>query len=185
MDDVLGLSIKKNELVQFPKKMVKFFLNLKTINADENKIVHLVYEDFKDHRKLEYLSLAGNEITTIDGNVFDEQLNLKYVDLRKNKLQFVGHDIKMPSIEINLLSNTCINESAQNPNQFLDLPYKLLKNCPPLIYHFEEELERRDNLLTSLKDEYPREVERISLLEFINEKIRTAFDDFSYNILKK
>lgn len=176
-DDVEAFDITKGTVIKFPQNLEKFFPNLKAIMVNNNLITHICNHDLISHPKLEILSLSGNRIVSLDGDLFDGLSNLKVILFETNLIKHIGHDIKFPKLKVNLMTNVCISKSASSKKDIESLQFEVLQVCPPQISQIEKELEHRDNLLTRLKNETEQTEVRVYSLERINARMRHAFDD--------
>lgn len=165
-DDVKGLKVTNQNLVQPLKNIDKVFLNLEQINFSSNKIESLVSSDLVVHKNLEHFVIDSNQITKLYRNIFNNLTNLKSFSMKNNKLESVQHDIELPlSISYYFESNTCISESATNVDTIKNLQIKFHKECPPTASQIEDSLSNRNNLLTSLSETNANLKNRLRTLE--------------------
>lgn len=125
------------QVKHMPKLVGAKFPNLKECRVVNCGLTAVRSHYFKDMRKVQYLLLNGNQITTIepgsfrdlvgafhlwlpdnmltslDGTVFDPMINLQLLDLKNNKIKFLSPStFKIPGgnlLVINLNSNVCID----------------------------------------------------------------------------
>lgn len=76
-----------------------------------------------------------NEITSIDGDLFQHNPLLRYVDFNVNQTQHVGNDLVKDLKDLEFLyffSNPCVNSYAiNNQTAFMWLNDQLPVLCPP------------------------------------------------------
>lgn len=177
IEDVEGFCLSSANLKRFPHLPEQFFPNLKAIATENNEITQISNADFSSHQGLKYLSLSGNSITSLNGDIFDGLTKLVSISFDKNLIKHIGHDIKLPTGYVNLNNNKCIQATASSKDEIDAFRLRLLVSCPPQLSQIETELEGRDNLLTRLRDENELTEARVNSLELINEQMRMAFDD--------
>lgn len=152
MEQVLGNALtnitgkhakdKKNSDVQFlnvnqtlpfiPLNISTFFKNLKGIQWWHSELQTISAIDLNQFPGLQTFSVYGNELTTIDGNLFDFTRKLKLIDFRYNLIEQVGasllnnlSDLK----EVNFIGNRCINVHADSSKKIKELINELPINC--------------------------------------------------------
>lgn len=71
---------------------------------------------FKNMRKLKILNLSGNTLTHIDNSLFENNLELRKIDLVANQLKIIDFDFtKLVRLTaLNLRNNDCIDEEYSN-----------------------------------------------------------------------
>lgn len=92
-------------------------------------------DDLKPFQNLLSLSLARNNLDTIDGNLFEYSKNLQVIDFNDNPLEHIGFDLfaNLEWLErANFTLCNCINFDALNPEQILKLNDMMPEECPPL-----------------------------------------------------
>lgn len=118
-----------------PKNLFRFFPNLMALAWNNYNLTKLTADDLKPWPLLAVLNLAFNSLTTLDGNLFENNLELRSVDLSNNQISSVGTDLLagLNHLETFLIGNNpCISFSATNPRMIEELKQRLRNACPPL-----------------------------------------------------
>lgn len=122
---------------RFPKGIGKFLPNLigLTVKASLDRVTN---EDLKGFPKLKILLLAGNRLTALDSNLFEEVPALEYLHLAHNKILDFGHDILKPLKHLKrvyVYNNVCMDKDQwscePNSKKWKELEEKMNENCPP------------------------------------------------------
>lgn len=131
----------------------EYFPNLRRLDLSNNVISSIGNIHLAPHKYLEDLNFSGNKITTFDSDVLYGMSNMRYASFSYNDLQYVGHDVILPSVGVYFERNTCIDMYAFNSAENTRLRFHLLVQCPPLISQIERSLESRGNLLTRVNED--------------------------------
>lgn len=82
--NIRHLIFTANHNIQYlPVKIYKAFPELVVIEANSCEIKEISRKNFKNLRLLKVLKLSSNQITTIEGGIFDENPILTHIDLSK------------------------------------------------------------------------------------------------------
>lgn len=130
--DVQGLIISSQDMKQFPTNIKSFFPDLKVINFPLNSITSVTNKNLILFPNLEFLALYGNKIASIDSDLFSGLKSLKFINLGRNLIKHVGHNVILPSTaHIYLYSNFCIDRDAVTELEVTYLRLRLMMSCPP------------------------------------------------------
>lgn len=117
LPEITALKIHDATVKLIPFGIKKHFPNLKALEFDNCGLLSVYKENLKEFRNsLEYLSLYGNKLNSIDADLFEYSSNLKAIYLGGNpfvhiKPEFFTNLKNLKSIEvINLRSANCIDE---------------------------------------------------------------------------
>lgn len=133
--DVEFLLISSQVLNYIPKNLVQFFPNLKAIRWNHSKLLSIKAEDLKPLPNLVYFASWGNEISSLDSDVFKYTKKLRYLQMFSNQLEHVGHDLltDLKDLQfVNFNSNPCIKVLASTSKAINQLNELLPVSCPPL-----------------------------------------------------
>ncbi|XP_037047386.1 uncharacterized protein LOC119082112 isoform X2 [Bradysia coprophila] len=174
-EDVHGIVIQSQSLEFVPTNIESFFPNVIAISLGDNHITSIQNRHLAPFPNLEYLWLAGNNFTLVDGSLFSGLNSMRLISFNSNSIRHVGHDLNLPlNGDVRFSANSCISETAATPDAVAALKLNLLRNCPPTISQIEDSLETRPNLLTytygqvqSLRNEQANMLGRIAFLEYI------------------
>lgn len=112
-DGVLGFLVFYKILHHFPQNVTSFFRNIKAVSVEFSQLKEIHKEDLHQFgTNLIDLGLEGNEIRTIEADLFMHNSNLKYISLINNKIQTISENVFSNLnglFGINLLNNNCIN----------------------------------------------------------------------------
>lgn len=106
--DVEAVQISSVNLGYYPRYLCKFFPNLKSILIISGGLKKLSKFDFIGCEGLEKLIIIGNDISTIDNDIFDYAPNIESISLFRNNIKFMGDKVfdKMKKLKyVNLKFN--------------------------------------------------------------------------------
>lgn len=115
-----------------PNGLERFFADIETFEVSETGLTALTAADLEKFPDLTKLVFKENQIKVLDMKTFEFNQKIEEIDLSGNKLsQFSGDFLKfLPNLKkIDLSNNVCINETAENPLEILELRFKLSENC--------------------------------------------------------
>lgn len=131
--DIEALSmVGTNFFSKIPANVESFFPNLLVLSVVD-RLKSVSAADLKPWPNLMVLSLGGNLITTLDGNLFQFSLSLKHISFYDNPITNIGVNLLS---SLNLLTyvsfgkTSCINSYAGTPQAIADLRTQLIKKCP-------------------------------------------------------
>jgi hypothetical protein len=135
--DVEGLLIHDQPFNEILKGLLleTYFPNLKTITISRSNLSSISSNDLQ-YPKLLYFKVYTNKLTTIDGNLFENNPNLVYIDFDENQIQHVGYDLLTglnDLKEIDFRNNPCINKRARNQTEIQELNRQLPLSCSSLV----------------------------------------------------
>jgi hypothetical protein len=133
--DVISLSVYSQLAEQIPKGIENFFPNLLTFNWSFAGLKKISAEDLKPFPNLMYLFLGGNNLVTLESDLFQYTLKLRRIYLFSNQLQHVGSNLLTNLNDLTFTyfhDNPCINDYAFTYETVQQLNLKLPISCPPL-----------------------------------------------------
>ncbi|KAG5667187.1 hypothetical protein PVAND_015182 [Polypedilum vanderplanki] len=84
----------RNCLMNFlPQGFDKFFDSIKILEIKNTHLIEITKFDLKQFCELEELSIIFNDLTTIDGDLFDNHQQMKFLDLRFNKIFSIPNEV--------------------------------------------------------------------------------------------
>lgn len=181
--DVQFLYLQKINLQRLPREIEKIFPNLEGIELHNANVTSLVPEDLKPFPNLLVFSSYFNRIEAIDGDLFKNNLKLKWVIFHANQLKHVGHNLLTNLVDlefVNFETNPCINMHGKGPKQLQDVSLALPIKCPPLTISPTE-------LLRKIGDLEDKVVELLETSEINDKKVsslRSETNDLKSKILK-
>lgn len=124
----------KNSLTIIRSNYFNKMRRVKFIDISFNKISSIEAGSFKDLFNVKYLFLGNNEIETIDRDLFQVMIDLKSLDLAHNRINSLDPAVFLISggilIEANLLSNSCLNRNYKVKDYDL-LEDDIISYCQP------------------------------------------------------
>lgn len=131
--NIQGLIIRTQDMESFPVNIDSFFPDIRVLNFPVNSISSVTNRHLRPFPNLEFLALFGNQITSLDSDLFAGLKTLKFVNFGQNKIKHVGHDFILPPtvLQIYLYSNLCIDMDAVSELELTYLRFNLVMNCPP------------------------------------------------------
>lgn len=134
--NVAAFSVKSpNTMTVLPKGIEIIFSNLAALRWVDGNIQTVTSDDLEPFRNLLVLVLNGNQIVTLDSELFEHTRSVRAIYFSDNLLLHVGHGLfdGLDDLEYaQFLRNTCGSFSAYNAAQVRDLNLRLPVNCVPL-----------------------------------------------------
>lgn len=131
--DVEGFFARR-ELSEIPEGIERFFPNLKGFDMFSSQLETISKKVLK-FPNLRALFLGGNNLVSLDGDLFAFTRRLQLIAIQANSLQHIGHNL-LTNLNllhrVNLLDNPCISQQAFNRPQVLQLMTQLPISCPPV-----------------------------------------------------
>lgn len=112
IDDVEFLYIGYQNLPLLPEGIGLFFKNLRALLFQDTGMLSISAADLQPFPQLEVLIMWGNNLTSLDGDLFSFTPLMKYIDLRYNQIQHIGQDLvtSLNNLEcLALQGNVCID----------------------------------------------------------------------------
>lgn len=167
--DVESVHISGVKLDFFPRYLCKYFPNLKSILITSGELKKLSKFDFIGCEGLEKLMIIGNDISTIDNDVFDYAPNIESISLFKNNIKFIGEKVfdKMERLRyVNLKMNNGIDCCYKEHGCGL----KTLEELKEAIKRSIEKREREEHWI-KLKTSNTKDLSEIQDYQFLSTSI--------------
>jgi hypothetical protein len=132
LPDYHGVSIDSFPLKKFPENFGRIFPNLTAIGVTNAKLPNLVRADLTPYAsELQFLNVSGNELDTIDRNLFENCTKLTFIDMSDNFLFFIhGHAFDTLTIGfISMRNNGCVDGDARNDGEMRRILRKVRGEC--------------------------------------------------------
>lgn len=178
----------------------EFFPNLIGLRWFSGNLSWVEASDLKPFPDLQLISLRGNQLASLDGDLFKFNRGLRFVSFRENLLTSVGHDLLTNLTSLSQAAfnnNPCINVLATNPHAIEALNLQLPIDCPPLMTTTaiipEECPDGCEMRMDSIKEEMMLETEtlkeqiedqniRVESLEELVESLEEQIDELRHQI---
>lgn len=133
--DVKAISIynDRTKMEKLPGSIEKFFPKLLVFRWIFGNIKSISSQDLKPFPRLKVLILGENKITSLDGNLFKNNLQLRRIEFWSNKISIVGKNLLGNLKDLTYADfrfNPCIKTWAETPKEIDDLKQELLDKCP-------------------------------------------------------
>ena len=115
-----------------PKGIDKLFPNLKGLAVAHSKLKSLKQDDLRSLTQLEIVGFYGNDLERLDGDLFEFNPKLKFVNFDYNKLKYVDDNLisNLKDLKECLFeSNACISAAAESSSEIPALIQKLKLQC--------------------------------------------------------
>lgn len=116
-DDVLSFYAYRKTMRIFPKGLESYFKNLEIIAIVKQKMKDIRQWELKPFIKLRVLYLDGNEIETLNTELFKFNLNLEAINFSNNRIRFVDVRVFKQLQNLNYLwfeNNECHSNKVSN-----------------------------------------------------------------------
>lgn len=132
--DVEVLWADQQQIKRLPRKLQKFFPNVKALVITNSMLEAIESSDLAPFKKLQSIELQNNEIRSLDGDLFRSNPDVQFISIFSNPLQHVGPNIfdsLRELTEVDLSNCRCINETVSHLAELDQLKYSMSLNCPP------------------------------------------------------
>jgi Leucine-rich repeat (LRR) protein len=147
--DVKILQLSGNTITILPTNIGAFFPNLEVYQFNVTGVTKVVRENFVDLPNLRWIDLRDNRLQEVD-NVFDNNTKLYSLNFGGNPLKHVSSRTfdKLDNLQRLMMGNdACINEYAdRNRVGVLNIISHLAQKCPPSWRMIEDEFFKSDRL---------------------------------------
>lgn len=119
-------------LQELSKGFENFFPNIEGLRVANTRLSGISKSDIRVFPKLRHLDLSNNDFVRIESDLFEENLEIKFLNFRNNKLFIIGHDIFKPLKNLTkafFLRNACIDQDASENSQITALQATINLNC--------------------------------------------------------
>lgn len=182
-EDVEVLWADQQQIKRLPRKLHKFFPNIKALVITDSMLQAVQSSDLVAFKKLQSIDLQGNEIKSIDGDLFRNNPDIQYISISNNPLQHVGPNIfdSLTGLtEVNFGDCRCINETVSQPEELDEFKYSLLVNCPPTYEMIEKAILTGPTFTKKVKE--LREMDEalqseVTQLRFLTEILRNRLEN--------
>lgn len=132
-EDVQGFYATWPAVVNYlPKGLDKIFRNLQGIWIISAKLKVITKKDLEPFPQLTSIFLNGNELQTIQPNLFQHNPRLQRIELKRNKIAAISAGVFDSLANLNelyLTGNVCISKSGTKPNEIEELKKELIVKC--------------------------------------------------------
>lgn len=128
----LILAITGQNTVYLPQEIGKFFINLKALKVTSSKLKYLRKKDLKFLTKVIEMDFSSNNLQSLPGNLFDENLEVQCMHFENNQITHIGSNFLKPLKKLNdgyFTGNLCIKLQFTDPTSLVTFK-SALKACP-------------------------------------------------------
>ena len=183
-----GFYVQSQNVHYLPTEISSFFLNVKSFRVSFSKLKEISKNDLKAFTNLMELSLSGNDLEKLDGDLFEHNRKLEYLNLDYNKLKHVGEEL-LRNINLNQAHFSycgCINAFSNSSITTSTIIQKLISQCPSTkemktLMRFKEDIKEFKTKLESCVSEEKFEDKIASIetkLESCDGNLNTATKHF-------
>lgn len=134
LTDVNIVHIFHQTINYFPKGLDKLFPNLEAIQLLHSPLKSIEQSDLKPFgSKLKKFIVGGNQIESLNNDLFEYNSELRWIGFQENKLKSVGKNILKPLKKLQRAyfdDNECIDKAALNEKELSGLVAELEEKCP-------------------------------------------------------
>ncbi|CRK91140.1 CLUMA_CG004826, isoform A [Clunio marinus] len=134
----INMNDYSHQLRQLPSNIYQFFPSLVEINVRNSGLMSITADDLQPFPLLFVLGVTDNNITHLDGNLFQHTPNLRMVNFMNNRIETVGpglldglEPLRQLGSAVIFWNNVCIDESAFYREDIEALIQTLETNCRP------------------------------------------------------
>ena len=149
-DDVTAFYAYNKSIEYFPKRLERFFGNLKVILIKYGQLKEISQSDLKPFSSLVYLNLHFNDIEILEDGLFDSHRNMQVIWFGVNKVFHVGKNVFNNLNKITYLgfgANQCIDMDTWDNSTAVNLIIESLRlKCFDVNFsNFSHNLENLEN----------------------------------------
>lgn len=129
---VRALEIRGQTCHFLPQRIKNFFPNLDLLRIVNSRLKVITQADLKPLSKLRVVQMNGNQLTTLDNDLFDFNQDLTRVDFRSQKLKLIGYNIfnKLEHLAVaDFQFSGCVNFYAKNGRVDIEELKKEISEC--------------------------------------------------------
>lgn len=139
-DEVEAISFTDMQIDRFPRHIHRFFPNLKVVTMNSCGLRSITKLDLMGLKNLRQLTMNGNNIISLPGNLFDETPKIETLSFYGNKIEFIDSNIfnslrglKYANFKMNVSIDACY-KSEGNGITLRDLMTIVREKCQPEVY---------------------------------------------------
>lgn len=132
-ENVEFLEFAHQDLTFIPRGIEKFFPNLKCISYYYTNLATISSEDLEPFPQLVLFFVWYGDLISLDGNLFQHNLNLQWIAFGGNKIKHVGHNLlgQLSQLQhVSFKGNVCVNQNADSVEEIRELNEQLPILCP-------------------------------------------------------
>lgn len=163
-NNVITLRIIDQIVRFFPSGLNSHFPNLSVLKIWSSRLMELSQKDVRRFTYLTDLSVSGNDLETLNSNIFEFNHRLQHIDFTRNRLKHIGPNILKPLTQLvyaDFYQNDCLSTGAKF--SFEELTSNFREKCKPTADMMLEEIDSLHLKVDYLIDEtesLKREIER-------------------------
>lgn len=137
-----------------PSSLEQYFPQLEVLQIWSCGLRSLTKNDIKVFEDLKEVSMSGNEIETLQSDLFAANPKVTKIDFSRNNLKHIGFNLLVPLenlMFVDFYQNFCINDGSRN--RIGTLVRNLRRNCKPTMDMLMTDLLQLNEEVRSLKME--------------------------------
>lgn len=141
-----------------PKNIEQFFPNLKGIAILRSTFKTIRREDIAPFQQLWFFYIGANEITEVEGNLFESNPDITYLSFSSNPIVSIGFNLLEPlkkPVEIHFSAMKCLSKFTRT-GQVQEMALALAVYCPPTFDMIERRIIKGDYFKSKV-DEHVKE----------------------------
>jgi hypothetical protein len=127
-----GFMVDSKYLPYMPLGLERCFSAAIAFTAKNSKLRKISLNDLKHYSKLEYLDLSGNEIDILPSFLFQNNLNLKYLYLNRNRIIVIESNglYGLRNLKVfEFWDNPCYSVGSSNQNEIRNFIQNTIDSC--------------------------------------------------------
>lgn len=121
-----------SQIVKFIPQLEKFFPNVEGLAIYNSKLQEVHQKDLAQLPKLKQLYLNYNELSSLPSDLFEQNLELLYIDFDGNRLKHIGKNLITHLNKLNeawFSNNICIDKYASVQSKLSELSAAFIEKC--------------------------------------------------------
>lgn len=187
-DNVQAISITKSVCNYMPSGFENVFKNVEGLEIGSSALKVIRMSDLRPFPKLKNVWFPRNRLTSLDGNLFAYNPNLKIVGFHENHISSISSRL-LSSLShlttVYLSDNVCINKNATSSFEINDLVEKISEDCgnSPVADPEAGELSSFKTLLEAMQDRHNQEI--AELKRYIEAALKSQLSALEQKIASK
>jgi Leucine rich repeat len=140
-NDVQAIAFYNQSMSFIPQNIEKYFGNIKIFHVKYTTLKTVSKEDLKPFPQLELVAYDVNQLEEVEGDLFDYNPKLHYIDLSYNKITNVGPNILRDLKGLTTVyfsKNLCLDRASLTSLDIEAVSREFTHQCPPSARMIEE-----------------------------------------------
>lgn len=181
-NDVTGILIFNQNVPFIPRNISNFFSNIEAFEVVDTGLTEINRDEIFSFADLKQINLSQNQIREIGNGLFEGNPKMTAISLVNNPIRNIAHNVfdhLNQLTNLNVLTTTCINTSADTRVNVESIIFQVSVQCPPTFKMIEERMLKGDDFQSRINEQV---AERTSLLSQTIVNVETKLNNHETRI---